>query len=139
MEFAATLDARSETPIRLCLLQVREMAVSGAAVEVSATLAGQRAPRPLGTRSSGTGVEESVADVVYVRPGVFEQRHAPRAAEEVAALCRPLREAAEAPSSWSATGGGAPPTRGSASRSGGATSPGRGPSWRRPSPAAPWR
>ena len=38
-------------------------------------------------------MEESVADVVFVRPGVFEQRHAPLAAEEVAALCRPLREA----------------------------------------------
>ena len=92
MEFAATIDARSETPLRLCLLQVREMAVSGAAVEVSEKLEG-RVPLVRSEAVLGNGVEESVADVVYVRPGVFEQRHASLAAEEVASLCRPLREA----------------------------------------------
>ena len=91
-EVAATLDARSEAPVRFCLLQVREMAVSGAAVEVSAERAGH-VPLVLSEAVLGNGVEDSVADVVYVRPGVFEQRQAPLAAEEVAALCRPLREA----------------------------------------------
>jgi hypothetical protein len=91
MEFAATLDPRSETPLRLCILQVREMAFSSAAVEVSAALEGYE-PLVLSDAVLGNGVEESVADVVFVRPGTFEQRHAPLAAEEVATLCRPLRE-----------------------------------------------
>ncbi|HYN43581.1 MAG TPA: PEP/pyruvate-binding domain-containing protein [Thermoanaerobaculia bacterium] len=92
MEFAATLEPGSETPLRLCILQVREMAFSSAAVEVSATLEGF-APLVLSDAVLGNGMEESVADVVFVKPGVFEQRNAPLAAEEVAALCRPLREA----------------------------------------------
>ena len=92
MEFAATLAPGSETPLRLCILQVREMAFSSAAVEVSAALEGY-VPLVLSDAVLGNGVEESVADVVFVRPGVFEQRHAPLAAVEVAALCRPLREA----------------------------------------------
>jgi hypothetical protein len=92
MEFAATLEPGSETSLRLCILQVREMAYSSAAVEVSATLEGY-APLVHSDAVLGNGVEESVADVVFVKPGVFEQRNAPLAAEEVAALCRPLREA----------------------------------------------
>ncbi len=92
MEFAATLEAGSETPLRLCLLQVREMAFSSAAVEVSSDREGY-VPLVLSDAVLGNGAEESVADVVFVRPGAFEQRLAPLAAEEVAALCRPLREA----------------------------------------------
>jgi hypothetical protein len=92
MEFAATLEPGSATPLRLCILQVREMALGSSAVAVSATLEGY-APLVLSDAVLGNGMEESVADVVFVRPGVFEQRLAPIAAEEVAALCRPLREA----------------------------------------------
>ncbi len=78
MEFAATLEPGSETPLRLCILQVREMAFGSAAVEVSATLEGH-APLVLSDAVLGNGVEESVADVVFVKPGVFEQRtRAPR-------------------------------------------------------------
>jgi hypothetical protein len=92
MEFAASLDPRSETPLRFCILQVREMAFGSAAVEVSETVEGH-VPLVLSDAVLGNGVEEDVADVVYVRPRAFEPRHAPLAAEEVAALCRPLRDA----------------------------------------------
>lgn len=88
IEFAMTLD-----PVRFGFLQIRPMAVSHDVVELSAeALAGDDVLVGSGN-ALGNGIDESIRDVVYVRPDAFEARHTRAIAGEIGAFNRRLVEA----------------------------------------------
>jgi hypothetical protein len=87
IEFAVTFPrAGDPPPARLGFLQVRPMVVSDAQVEIAEEdLAG---PDVLAasTRALGNGVDDRIADVVFVRPDAFEARHTPAIAGQLERL-----------------------------------------------------
>ncbi len=90
IEFALTLDPVHGTPARLGFLQVRPMVVSKEEVEVPVeTLS---APNALvaSEKVLGNGDVNTIRDIVYVRPEVFEAKHTPLIAKHVAAMNQTL-------------------------------------------------
>lgn len=86
IEFAMTLDRKNGLPARFGFLQVRPMAVAGEAIEVTdAELQGDRA---IITSNSvlGNGENETITDVVYVRPDTFDAAHTRAIARELESL-----------------------------------------------------
>ncbi|MHC4217344.1 MAG: PEP/pyruvate-binding domain-containing protein [Planctomycetota bacterium] len=84
IEFATTFPHdRQPGPPRLGFLQVRPMVVSDAQVEI--TDEDLAAPDLLAasTRALGNGVDDQIADVVYVRPDQFHARHTPAVARQI--------------------------------------------------------
>jgi hypothetical protein len=91
IEFAVTL-ARSGSPARFGFLQMRPMRVVEEAVSITDDdLADPRALL-VATRVLGNGQRDDIADVVYLRPEVFEARHTPAIACELEAFDRRLAE-----------------------------------------------
>jgi len=83
IEFAMTLDRQHGLPARFGFLQVRPMLVADQQVEVrEADLDCDRAVIASET-VLGNGVLDSIADLVYVKPGVFEARHTAAIAGEL--------------------------------------------------------
>lgn len=89
IEFAATFPGGGGEP-RLGFLQVRPMAVSSSAVEVSL----EDLASPLAVVASpmvmGNGEEEGLRDIVFVRRETFEGRHTPAIARDLAQINRAL-------------------------------------------------
>jgi len=83
IEFAMVIPRERGATPRMGFLQLRPMVVS--AVEVHLDDAELRAPNTLlaSDRVMGNGVVDAIADVVYVKPGVFEARHTKRIAQHV--------------------------------------------------------
>ena len=86
VEFASTLDPRDGIPARLGFLQVRPLVAVGGEVDVPDLAPGD--PRVLlaADRVLGHGGDETIRDLVVVRPEAFEPRRTPEIAREVAAL-----------------------------------------------------
>lgn len=86
VEFAATLHPRDGVPARLGFLQVRPLVAGGAEVEVPETAPGD--PRVLlaAERVLGHGADDTIRDVVLVRPESFDPHRTPDIAREVAVL-----------------------------------------------------
>ncbi len=83
IEFAATFPRGEDASLRLGFLQVRPMAVSDEAVDISdAELA---APNVLlaSEQVMGNGSVTGLVDVVYVKPGSFETRHTKAIAQQL--------------------------------------------------------
>jgi len=93
LEFAMTLDPREALPARLGLLQVRPMAVSEEAVEV--TEEDLRRPNAVVTAGFvlGNGARDDVRDVVYLKPQRFSADATPAIAAELEPFNRALLEA----------------------------------------------
>ncbi len=92
IEFAVTLGTGGG-PARFGFLQMRPMRIVEEAVSISDDdLADPRALL-VATRVLGNGQRDDVADVVYLRPEVFEARHTPAIAQELEAFDRRLAEA----------------------------------------------
>jgi hypothetical protein len=94
IEFAMTIpgDQGADRP-RLGFLQVRPMVVSDTQVEI--TDEDLVAPDLLASsgRVLGNGVEDRIADVVYVRPEPFQARHTPAIAQQIEQLNNALLQA----------------------------------------------
>lgn len=86
VEFAATLDPRDGVPARLGFLQVRPLVAGGAEVDLPDLGPGEARVLLAADRVLGHGVDESIRDLVVVRPEVFEPSRTPEIAREVAAL-----------------------------------------------------
>jgi len=86
IEFALMLDRRHGLPARFGFLQIRPMMVAGDSVHVNQT--DLRHDRTLVASETvlGNGQEDSIADVVYVKPAAFDAKHTPQIAAEIAAL-----------------------------------------------------
>jgi hypothetical protein len=92
IEFAVTL-APSGGRARFGFLQMRPMRVVEEAVSITDDdLADPRALL-VATRVLGNGQRDDIADIVYLRPEVFEARHTPAIAGELEAFDRRLAEA----------------------------------------------
>lgn len=92
-EFAVTFPDSSGQKARFALLQVRPMLVSREAVDLPSDVGATDGLLLASDRVMGNGVVESLRDVVYVKPEVFEARLTPRIAEELVTFNRKLQNA----------------------------------------------
>jgi len=90
IEFAVSADPGSRPRSRFGFLQVRPMVVSDDRVEISAEEWTDPSIVIASNRSMGNGVEESILDVVYVKPQTFEARFTGRIAEQLRGLNKEL-------------------------------------------------
>jgi len=90
IEFALTVDSRSDTPVRFGFLQVRPMVVSHEVVDVAETELSADGVLIASSRVMGNGCFETIHDVVYVRPERFSARRTPLIARELEKLNRRL-------------------------------------------------
>ncbi len=92
MEFAVTLDPGRGVPARLHFLQVRPMAVSGAATTLDEPdLAGDDVV-VAARRTLGNGQRDDIRDVVFVKPQHFDPMATRQIAHEIERLDRALRD-----------------------------------------------
>ncbi len=90
IEFALSIDRREGLPARFGFLQVRPMMVAGDVVDVDEADLRQNRTLVASETVLGNGENNSVADVVYVKPDTFEARHTREIAAEVDRLNRDL-------------------------------------------------
>ncbi len=92
IEFAMTFDAHASRG-RLGFLQVRPMVASDEVVDIEPD--DLRAPRVLlaSEAAMGNGVDETIRDVVFVRPDRFEPMRTPEVAADIDAINRELVDA----------------------------------------------
>ncbi|MFH0944153.1 MAG: PEP/pyruvate-binding domain-containing protein [Planctomycetota bacterium] len=84
IEFAMTFPhAAGRERARLGFLQVRPMVVSDTEVDVSDVEISARDALVASTRVMGNGTDESIRDIVYVKPDVFDARHTRVIAQEL--------------------------------------------------------
>jgi hypothetical protein len=93
IEFAMTLPKHTEGVARFAFLQVRPMMVSKEPVDLPENINDTGNLLLASERVMGNGVVDSLRDVVYVKPDVFESRLTPRVAEELDSLNRRLQAA----------------------------------------------
>ncbi len=90
IEFAVTLDPKDGLPARFGFLQVRPMVVSDERVEVDdGEMTGEHI-LAASDRVMGNGEVDTLEDILYIRPEVFEARHTPAIARELAQFNRAL-------------------------------------------------
>jgi hypothetical protein len=92
-EFAMTFPKRAEDEARFALLQVRPMMVSKEPVDLPENISETPNLLLASERVMGNGVVDSLRDVVYVKPDVFESRLTPRIADELDGINRKLQNA----------------------------------------------
>lgn len=91
IEFAMTLPKRREPhEARLRFLQVRPMMVSTEPVEVAPEEYDRSDLLLVSDRALGNGIIDTLRDVVYVKPEVFEPRHSRAVADQIERLNAPL-------------------------------------------------
>ncbi len=87
IEFAVTFPPEGgDGPARFGFLQVRPMSVSDTVVEIDLPSLDRGTLLLASERVMGNGVVSSVRDVVYVKPGVFDARHTPTIASDIARI-----------------------------------------------------
>jgi hypothetical protein len=92
IEFAVTWPRDKPSEARFGFLQVRPMVVSDEVVDVTEEEFGAENVLVSSNRVMGNGVVEGIADVVYVKPEVFEARHTRQIAGELEALNHALQD-----------------------------------------------
>jgi hypothetical protein len=90
IEFAMTIPRSSEEPAQLAFLQVRPMMVSKEQVDLPQDIGEAENVLLASNRVMGNGVVDSLVDVVYVKPDVFESRLTPIIATELETINRGL-------------------------------------------------
>jgi hypothetical protein len=83
IEFAVTLGPKHSYPVQFGFLQVRPMVVSDEQIDIADDEMENNRLIAASQRSLGNGIIEEIADVVYVRPDVFEARHTAQIALEL--------------------------------------------------------
>ncbi|KPK00060.1 MAG: hypothetical protein AMS20_15420 [Gemmatimonas sp. SG8_28] len=84
IEFALTIDPHEPPRAHLGFLQMRPMIVSDEVVDVPEEALHRPDVVVAAQRALGNGVDETVRDIVYVKPDGFESRHTRRIAAELA-------------------------------------------------------
>lgn len=90
IEFAITLDQPRGRPARFGFLQVRPMVVSGAQVDVSVSELAGEGVLVASESTLGNGIIDTIRDVVYLRPEVFNASYTQTIAEELERFNREL-------------------------------------------------
>jgi len=93
MEFAAILDAQHALPAQFSILQVRPLVVQDELVKVELDDRQMEGALCVSDRVLGNGVSQTIRDIVFVKPAVFEAARSPQVAAEVDQLNARLREA----------------------------------------------
>lgn len=83
IEFAVTFDEDLKSPARFGLLQARPMVVCDEQVDVAEEDLSGSDVVAASDCVMGNGISESITDIVFVKPDVFEARHTPRIAAEL--------------------------------------------------------
>ena len=83
MEFAVTLDPPEGGPARFGFLQMRPMMVSEEDVTIDASEFESPDALISSVNVMGNGVREDIADIVYLKPDVFEAKNTPLMAQHV--------------------------------------------------------
>ncbi len=86
IEFALAIDESAPGAARLGFLQVRPMVVSDETIDVSDEEWSADSVLVASDRALGNGIEETIRDVVYVKPESFEARFTPQIAGELARI-----------------------------------------------------
>lgn len=92
IEFAATFPRSGDQKARFAFLQVRPAMVSTERVDLPANMNESANLLLASERVMGNGVVDSLRDVVYVKPDVFESRLTRKIAEELDAVNRALQK-----------------------------------------------
>ena len=90
IEFAITLDKNDCKPVRFGFLQVRPMVVSDEKVEIEQE---DLSPEKIFLSSKyvlGNGTVDTITDIVYVKPEVFEAKYSPEIAIEIEKINKSL-------------------------------------------------
>lgn len=90
IEFAVVLDRKNEKPARFGLLQVRPMFVSESKVEVAAEELEQDGILIASEQVMGNGIENSISDVVYIKPETFDAKDTRKIAQELSQINKEL-------------------------------------------------
>ena len=93
MEFAGILDAEHALPAQFSILQVRPMVVQDELVKVELDDRQHEVALCFSDRVLGNGVSQTIRDIVFVKPAVFDAARSPQIAVEVDRLNSRLREA----------------------------------------------
>jgi len=93
IEFAMTLPPRRDGQVRFGFLQVRPMAVSGEMVEIAPSEMEEEGVLVASDRVMGNGAEDTIRDIVYVKPETFDPMRTRVIAAELQEINRPLLEA----------------------------------------------
>jgi hypothetical protein len=91
MEFAATLDAANVFPAVFSILQVRPLVVSDELVKVDLAETNKEFTLCCSDQVLGNGVSQSIRDIVFVKPAIFDAAQSPQIADEVDKLNSQLR------------------------------------------------
>lgn len=83
LEFAATIDPKSEPEINLGLVQVRPMVVSHEEVELQTSELESDLALAASDRTLGNGIVDDVFDIVYIKPETFEKESTRLMAAEI--------------------------------------------------------
>jgi hypothetical protein len=83
IEFALTFPTGRDGKPRLGLLQLRPMLVSDVEVQIADAELTSSDILLASDRVMGNGIVDTIADVVYVKPGTFEARHTRRIVEQI--------------------------------------------------------
>lgn len=92
IEFAMTLDSRKRLAPRFGFLQVRPMMVSHEQVQVEAADMEGKNLLAASDHVLGNGTVNTICDIIYVRPEVFEARNTKQIAEQISTINRSLAE-----------------------------------------------
>ena len=92
MEFAVTMDSRRRLAPRFGFLQVRPMMVSHEAVDVDEDAMSGTNVLAASDSVLGNGTVNTIQDILYVRPEVFEARNTKAIAEQISKINRTLAE-----------------------------------------------
>ena len=83
IEFAATLDAANVFPAVFSVLQVRPLVVSDELVKVELAEANKEFALCYSDQVLGNGVSQTIQDIVFVKPDIFDAAKSPQIADEV--------------------------------------------------------
>ena len=86
MEFAAIVDAQNALPAQFSILQVRPLVVQDELVKVELDDRQREGALCLSDRVLGNGVWQTIRDIVFVKPDVFDAARSPQVAAEVDTL-----------------------------------------------------
>jgi len=93
MEFAAILDAQHALPAQFSILQVRPLVVQDELVRVEVDDRYPEGALCVSDRVLGNGISQTIRDIVFVKPAVFDAAKSPQIAAEVDKLNSRLCEA----------------------------------------------
>ncbi|MEI6614602.1 MAG: PEP/pyruvate-binding domain-containing protein, partial [Chrysiogenales bacterium] len=93
IEFAANLDASNVFPAVFSILQVRPLVVSDELVKVDLAEANKEFALCYSDQVLGNGVSQTIQDIVFVKPDIFDAAKSPQIANEVDKFNSQLRAA----------------------------------------------